>query len=136
VSYIYHTIKAVSDSQQSFYAHRVRVVSGGNIFLAVCWILSALRAVLGIFIASQAFISPSVSTLSKRWRWVCALILALGTFIDFLLAVLLSAYLKLAQRTSNDKVYVICVVLHYIIYYSRHLQDFNYTESNCRLDNA
>ena len=79
------------------------MVCGGLALPIICWALSTIRLIFTVTMAVVVVIDPSLIVLESKWKWICGLILALGTVIDSLLAILLITYLKLAQRTTENK---------------------------------
>jgi len=79
------------------------VVCGGLVLPIICWALSIIRLIFTVAMAVVIFIDPSLIVFETKWKWIFGLVLALGIVIDSLLAILLMVYLKLAQRTTENK---------------------------------
>ncbi|KAF9539779.1 hypothetical protein CPC08DRAFT_676587, partial [Agrocybe pediades] len=86
---------------QVFFAERLRVISGKLHIPVLCWTLSITRASLVLATVIKAWTMASLIHFDQRWKWLWVLTLSLGTATDFLLAVLLCIYLKVAQRFTG-----------------------------------
>ena len=90
---------------KSFFANRVRIMSGRWEFATVCWSLSAVRYVI-LIIAAVEEIRISVQTeFNDTWKWIVVFVLAIGAVNDILIALGLGYYLSKNKSGISRCVY-------------------------------
>ncbi|KAJ7469777.1 hypothetical protein B0H11DRAFT_1194019 [Mycena galericulata] len=90
---------------QSFFAYRLRVLSGRRHISLVCWGLAFLRFVGGMALAAEGFLDvprePDYFVLQEHYTWLITSALGVGTVLDFLIAVLLCVYIRKLYTPYN-----------------------------------
>ncbi|KAG5642297.1 hypothetical protein DXG03_003041 [Asterophora parasitica] len=71
---------------QSFFAHRLRKLSGQSLTAIICWFLSAVRLGSVICISVTACQATSVRPYVEQWKWLAIFALSVSAFVDLLIA--------------------------------------------------
>ncbi|KAF8879711.1 hypothetical protein BD779DRAFT_1627947 [Infundibulicybe gibba] len=83
---------------QSFFAYRIRALSGNMYICGVCWIFCFLRSLGGIALAVESFLDvprePNYFVLQDTFGWLITAALSVGAAVDVLIAVSLCYYLQ------------------------------------------
>ncbi|KAF8879715.1 hypothetical protein BD779DRAFT_1124651 [Infundibulicybe gibba] len=88
---------------QSFFAYRIRSLSGSLYVSSLCWILCFLRFLGGIALAVEGFLDasresflaePDYFALENAFGWVITSVLSVGAAVDLIIAASLCYYLN------------------------------------------
>ncbi|KAF8879705.1 hypothetical protein BD779DRAFT_1122892 [Infundibulicybe gibba] len=82
---------------QSFFAYRIRSLSGNLYISSLCWVLSFLRFLGGVALAIEAFLvphEPGYVVHRDSMAWLITLVLSVGAAVDLLIAASLCYYLN------------------------------------------
>jgi hypothetical protein len=83
---------------QSFYAFRLRKLSGNSIIPSICWtlLLFSVGAITAISVGTCR--TKTIQEYIDHWLWLVTVILSVSAFVDILLSGSLSYYLWLQRR--------------------------------------
>ncbi|KAF5371489.1 hypothetical protein D9615_009643 [Tricholomella constricta] len=92
---------------QCFFAYRIYRLSGKLYVSTICWTLSFLRLGGGLVLAGESYLNVPNQTddfvLTNNYGWLITLALAVGAFVDVLIALSLCYYIKrLAPCTHSQ----------------------------------
>ncbi|KAJ6523919.1 hypothetical protein DFH09DRAFT_1419178 [Mycena vulgaris] len=89
---------------QSFFARRIRVLSGHWLITIICSVLTCLRFAFGIFLMVVFWTSRGFSILESKAHWIFTTVASLGPAVDFITAASMCYFLwKMREDGAHFK---------------------------------